>query len=210
MFAALGDPHRLSIAKALGRGDVSPRDLAAGLAMPSNLMAHHVAVLQDAGVVDKRRSESDKRRVYLRLTEAGWAVVRPEPLVARRVLFVCTHNSARSQFAEALWRRHSPLPARSAGTDPAPAIHPLARRVARTRGLDLGAASPRRLTAKDPQGALVVTVCDRADDELDGVDHLHWSIPDPAAHGKVADFERAFAAITARIDHLADLTKESR
>ncbi|MFG2053250.1 aquaporin [Micromonospora sp. NPDC048930] len=72
IHAALGDPARLAIVDALTLGDASPGEIAHTLDMPTNLVAHHVKVLTDAGLVAKGRSEGDRRRTYLRL--------RPEAL----------------------------------------------------------------------------------------------------------------------------------
>src|ERR1700758_5729023 len=67
MHAALADPARLRITDMLADGDASPSELAAMVAMPSNLLAHHLRVLQEAGLVSRRRSDGDRRRTYLRL-----------------------------------------------------------------------------------------------------------------------------------------------
>ena len=208
LHAALGDPHRLLIAEALADGDASPNRLGHDLGLASNLMAHHVSVLVDAGVITRSRSEADRRRVYLSLTPRGRAVLSPRLGQPHQVLFVCTHNSARSQFAEALWRSRSPIPASSAGTQPARRVHPMARRVAKSRGLDLRSA-PRELDVAEADDSLVVTVCDHADEELAGVEHVHWSVPDPAASGDIDRFEAAFDQISDRIDHLSAIEEPS-
>jgi ArsR family transcriptional regulator, arsenate/arsenite/antimonite-responsive transcriptional repressor / arsenate reductase (thioredoxin) len=67
VHAALADPGRLAITDALLLGDASPSELAALLAMPSNLLAHHLRTLEQAGVITRHRSEGDRRRAYLRL-----------------------------------------------------------------------------------------------------------------------------------------------
>src|ERR1700758_1777836 len=108
VHAALADPARLRIADALCDGDASPKQLGTMLAMPSNLLAHHLRVLEQAGIITRRRSEGDRRRTYLRLLpgaldQRGGPGGRP----ARRVLFVCTANSARSHLAAALWHQAS-------------------------------------------------------------------------------------------------------
>ncbi|TDB88979.1 ArsR family transcriptional regulator, partial [Actinomadura sp. KC216] len=51
VHAALGEPARLAIVDALLLGDASPGELGAGLGAPSNLVAHHLRVLAEAGVV---------------------------------------------------------------------------------------------------------------------------------------------------------------
>ena len=67
MHAALADPARLRITDTLLTGDASPSELAAMLAMPSNLLAHHLHVLEQAWIITRRRSEGDRRRTYLQL-----------------------------------------------------------------------------------------------------------------------------------------------
>ena len=66
--AALGDPLRLQIVDPLAWGDLTPGDLAAALGLTSNLLAHHLGVLEAAGLVSRRRSEADRRRSYVSLT----------------------------------------------------------------------------------------------------------------------------------------------
>ena len=73
------------------------------LGMPANLVTHHVNVLEETGLVLRSRSEGDRRRTYLRLIpEALAALTRPAFAPSSRVVFVCTHTSARSQLAAAL------------------------------------------------------------------------------------------------------------
>ncbi|MFI5068670.1 MAG: MarR family transcriptional regulator, partial [Streptosporangiales bacterium] len=125
MHAALADLARLQITDTLLAGDASPSELAAMLAMPSNLLAHHLHVLEQAGIITRRRSEGDRRRTYLQLIPGSLgSLAPPTARAALRVLFVCTANSARSHLAAALWRQASNVPAVSAGTHPASAIDP--------------------------------------------------------------------------------------
>lgn len=106
MHAALADPARLAISDALADGDAAPSELAALLGMPSNLMAHHLRTLEQAGIITRHRSEGDRRRTYLRLVPGALEDLAGTPhRAAQRVLFVCTANSARSHLAAALWRR---------------------------------------------------------------------------------------------------------
>jgi DNA-binding transcriptional ArsR family regulator len=103
VHAALGDPARLAIVDTLVLGEASPSELQQLLDMPSNLMAHHVRVLEKAGVVTRHRSEGDRRRTYLAPAPAALDALRPRVTrEAVRVVFVCTENSARSQLAAAL------------------------------------------------------------------------------------------------------------
>jgi protein-tyrosine-phosphatase/DNA-binding transcriptional ArsR family regulator len=205
VHAALGDPGRLAIVDALLLGEASPSELQHLLDMPSNLMAHHVRVLEKAGVVTRHRSEGDRRRTYLAL--APGALGSLHPAAARdavRVVFVCTQNSARSQLAAALWSGESPVPATSAGTHPARAVHPGAIAVARRRNIPLAPAVPCHVTDVLHPDDVVVTVCDSAHEELGaGPDRLHWSIPDPARSGDAAAFDRAVDELTDRVTRLA-------
>jgi protein-tyrosine-phosphatase len=201
--AALSDSVRLRIVDTLCLGDVAPVELQRDLGIASNLLAHHLAVLERAGLVTKHRSEADRRRSYLRLRDGAFDGLLPVPaLTANRVVFVCTGNSARSQFAAALWSQASALPVASAGTHPADRIAPGALATARRHGLELR-DTPRNLTDVAVSGDLIVTVCDAAHEELGGADRLHWSIPDPVADGHKAAFEVAFTDIAARITDLA-------
>jgi protein-tyrosine-phosphatase/DNA-binding HxlR family transcriptional regulator len=206
VHAALGDPARLAIVDALMAGDGSPGDLARALDLTTNLFAHHVNVLAEVGLVVRIRSEGDRRRVYLRLVPdvlsgptaaAGW--------VAPRVVFVCTHNSARSQLAAALWTRRSAVPAASAGTMPARRVHPRAVRVARRHGLSLERARPVHLSEVVGRDDLVIAVCDNAHEQLreSAGPQLHWSVPDPARVDTDAAFETAYRDLASRIDRLA-------
>lgn len=146
IHGALGDPHRLAIVDALAASDLAPSEVREMLAIESNLLAHHLDVLSDAGVVERTLSHGDRRRRYLHLRrEALAAIAQPLTIAASGVLFVCTANSARSQLAAALWNARHSVPAASAGTEPAERVHPHARRAAARRGLDLAGARPRAL-----------------------------------------------------------------
>lgn len=186
-------------------GDRTFQELAATVDLPGNAAAHHLAVLDSAGLIERRSSEGDRRRRYISL--------RPEPLrgliqlprlVPSAVLFVCTHNSARSQFAAALWARRTGRPADSAGTDPADRVHPLAVRAAADFDLDLQGAVPKGYAAIAGAPDLVITVCDRARESglPFAAQTLHWSVPDPVRVGTRAAFRSAFTEIANRVDHL--------
>jgi protein-tyrosine-phosphatase/DNA-binding transcriptional ArsR family regulator len=204
LHAALADPARLRIVDVLSLGDASPSELAALLDMRSNLLAHHLRALEAAGLVARRRSEGDRRRTYARLVPGALAELLPAAAPsAQRVLFVCTANSARSQLAAALWRRASAVPAASAGTHPAERINPGAAEIAQRRGLPLEQAAPARLDDVLRGGDYVVTVCDRAHEELGALPALHWSIPDPARDGTPTAFERAYDEVAARVGAFA-------
>ena len=203
VHAALGDPARLQIVDMLLLGDASPSEVAAQLGMPSNLLAHHLKVLENARVVSRHRSEGDRRRTYMRLTGSALDVRWSTSLPPERVVFVCTANSARSHLASALWRRASAIPSISAGTHPAERIDPGAIDVAHRQGLSLPRARPRHVEDVVAEGDLVVSVCDLAHEELGRLSHLHWSIPDPVRVGTAPAFDTAYAEIEHRVAELA-------
>jgi protein-tyrosine-phosphatase len=216
VHAALADPGRLAIVDALLLGEASPTELQQLLAMPSNLLAHHVRTLEKAGVLTRHRSEADRRRTYLALALGAFNTLRPVKVYeAVRVVFVCTHNSARSQLAAALWNDTSPVPATSAGTHPAPAVHPGAIAAAQRHRVPLAPAAPRHIDdvlGSDPSvDDLVITVCDAAHEKLAGLrglpdpvaDRLHWSIPDPARTGQDTAFDRVVTELADRIARVA-------
>jgi protein-tyrosine-phosphatase/biotin operon repressor len=206
VHAALGEPARLAIVDTLAVGDASPGEIARALGMPTNLVAHHVNVLRDAGVVVRTRSEGDRRRTYLRLDPQVLASLTPPPLdPAERVVFVCTHNSARSQLAAALWQARTGQPVASAGTQPAKRVHPRAVKIAHRHGLILDAAGTAHVTDVVHDGDLVIAVCDNAHEDLTGPvrPRLHWSVPDPVRVGTDAAFESAYRDLADRIDRVA-------
>ncbi len=204
VHAALADPSRLRITDTLLAGDAAPSELAAMLAMPSNLLAHHLHVLEQAGIITRRRSEGDRRRTYLQLIPGALdSLSTPAARAALRVLFVCTANSARSQLAAALWRSASTVPAISAGTHPAAAIDPGAIAAAERHGLPLPRVRPRHISDIRRPGDLVITVCDLAYEELGETLAVHWSIPDPVPAGDPGSFDSALAQLADRVERMA-------
>jgi protein-tyrosine-phosphatase len=204
IHAALGDAARLAIVDGLMVGDASPGEIAEWLNLPTNLVAHHLKVLQAAGVLTRHRSEGDARRSYVRLVPETLATIRPPRLPpVERVVFVCTHNSARSQLAAALWAGRSDVPAASAGTEPARRIHPRTTAVARRHGLALLSKTTADVAAVVHDRDLVVAVCDNAHEHLPrDPGRLHWSVPDPARTNTDAAFEAAYAELSGRVDRL--------
>lgn len=210
--AALSDISRLAIVDVLRAGDASPSELQELVGLPSNLLAHHLAVLQRVSLVRRRGSDADRRRSYVQLVRANL----PHPLLdtwawgdVKDVVFVCTANSARSQLAAALWNARLDVSDRggaaatSAGTHPAERVDPRAVVAARRRGLVLR-GRPAGLVAHAVERSLLVTVCDKAHEELvattSPVAHrLHWSVPDPVSVGTEAAFEGAADELDARI-----------
>jgi len=108
----------------------------------------------------------------------------------KRVLFVCVHNSARSQMAEAFLRQMAGdrFEVESAGFEPAP-LNPLAVKVMAEAGLDISGQKAKSVFEKYRSGELfdyVISVCDEASAQrcpvFPGITaRLSWSFPDPAS-----------------------------
>ena len=128
----------------------------------------------------------------------------------RRVLFLCTHNSARSQMAEALLRAKAGdrFEVASAGTE-ATHVRPLAVKAMAEIGIDLGGHTSKTLDRFVQQPwDFVITVCDSANEACPvfpaAAKRLHWSFPDPSqATGddeqRLAVFQQVRDQIEARI-----------
>ena len=190
-------------------GDASPSELGVRVGLSSNLLAHHLRVLEEAGVVRRVRSEGDRRRSYVQLRTDHPVVLAaatsPTGLQpAPRVVFVCTANSARSQLAAATWNQiSSSIPAASAGTRPGTRIHPRTIATAERHRLRLSAARPVGIQDQLHPGDLIVAVCDNAHEELGhDLPRLHWAVPDPVRVDTDAAFEAAFTTITRRVRQL--------
>jgi protein-tyrosine-phosphatase/DNA-binding transcriptional ArsR family regulator len=233
LIRLLADDVRWALLRALARGDHQVNELVDRLGQPMNLVSYHLKKLRAHGLVTARRSEADARDVYYTLdlerlrrelgtigpalhpalaTVGGPAhPFDPAHLPPRRVLFVCTHNSARSQMAEGLLRHLSGgrLEVTSAGSHPT-VVHPDAIRTLAGMGIDIRAQRTRSLD--DVRGQTfdtVITVCDRAREVCPTFpgegERLHWGFPDPAAiaddEARAAAFERTARGLQTRIAH---------
>jgi arsenate reductase (thioredoxin) len=102
----------------------------------------------------------------------------------KRILVLCTGNSARSQIAEALFRAKAPdrLEVQSAGIKPK-GLNPLAVQVMNEIGIDISHQKSKDVTQfENEKFDLVLTVCDNAKEScpvFPGARMLHWTIPDP-------------------------------
>jgi protein-tyrosine-phosphatase/DNA-binding MarR family transcriptional regulator len=208
-YAALGDPTRLAIVDVLARSDRTSLELQHTTRLNSNLLAYHLDVLEHAGLITRCPSSGDRRRRYVRLhRDALDELTPPAPISAQPALFICTQNSARSQLAAALWRQMTAEPAASAGTFPAARVHPGALAAGRRAGLDLSGAHPQRLSQVAVLPDLVVTVCDRAHEELQpATTWLHWSVPDPVIRASRAAFDGTVAQLRDRISALVGIPR---
>jgi arsenate reductase (thioredoxin) len=129
----------------------------------------------------------------------------------QRVLFLCTHNSARSQMAEGFLRAMAGdrFDAQSAGTEKT-AVNPLAIRVMAERGIDIGRHTSKLLAGLMHESwDYLITVCDDANERCPFVPgphkRLHWSFADPSrASGseehRLATFRRVRDQIEARLE----------
>ena len=115
------------------------------------------------------------------------ALAQAEGLVAKdqpEVLFVCVHNSGRSQMAAGLVRMRSQgrIHVRSAGSDPGEQINPAVVEVMRELGVDLSEAFPKPLTDEFVKAAdVVITMgCGDACPIYPGKKYADWKLDDPA------------------------------
>jgi arsenate reductase (thioredoxin) len=104
----------------------------------------------------------------------------------QRVLFLCTHNSARSQMAEGFLRRLAGdrFEVASAGTE-ATRVHPLAVQAMAEVGVDLSQHTSKVVDQfLNQTWDYVITVCDAANEACpvfpNKSNRLHWSFPDPS------------------------------
>lgn len=135
-----------------------------------------------------------------------------KPEGARRLLILCTGNSARSQIAEALLSRkgRGRFEVASAGSRPAARVNPLAIEVLAEAGIDWSGKVPRGIEdVGSQQWDFVITVCDRAREAcpiFPGTPILaHWGMPDPAEvegdHAvRLRAFQDTLTVLARRID----------
>lgn len=117
-----------------------------------------------------------------------------------RVLFLCTHNQARSQMAEAILRAlgGDKYEVFSAGTQPASGIHPMAVHALEKLNIGVGDQKPKHLNEFIGQEFdYIITVCDRArgacPDFPGDPEKLHWDFPDPVGYeGPTSEWQEVF------------------
>ena len=238
-LAALGHPGRLAVFRLLMRfapQGVRPTEMAEALGFKQNTLSNHLSELETAGLIQaERRGRSVFYCVRLEqvsdligylVNDAGrgrpdvsWALLRTERRGPRdqfwNVLFICSGNSARSIFAEAILRDAGKgrFEAFSAGTRPALQVNPHVIEVLAQARLDVSGLRSKHLSEFARPGApvmdFVFTVCDTAAAEdcapWPGQPMTaHWGIPDPVkASGDGAQtflaFGRAFSDLQRRI-----------
>ena len=249
-FATLGHPDRLAVFRLLMRfapQGVRPTEIAEALDFKQNTLSHHLADLTASGLVGvSRQGRSLFYAVDLDAAEAliGYLALdvgraRPDLLssllTSRKdsamrdtdfdVLFICSGNSARSIFAEALLRDlgQGKFQAFSAGYRPGTTLNPFALEVLQRNGHDIAGLRAKHVSEFQQPGSIVMdfvfTVCDTAAMEecppwpgqpITG----HWGLPDPVkATGTEAEkalvFAQTYAALRRRIAAFVELPFES-
>ena len=226
---------------------VRPTEIAASLGLKQNTLSHHLADLTASGLVQvQRRGRSLFYSVDLDATESliGYLALdvgraRPDllaPLIAARqerpmrdtefaVLFICSGNSARSIFAEALLRDlgRGKFQAYSAGLKPNSDPNPFALEVLKRNGHDVSGLRSKHLSEFQQPGVpvmdFVFTVCDTAAAEecppwsgqpITG----HWGLPDPVKSTgtdaeKALVFAQTYGALRRRIAAFVELPFEA-
>jgi len=250
-FATLGHPGRMAVFRLLMRfapQGVRPTEIAEALGLKQNTLSHHLADLAASGLVQVTRvGRSLYYAVDLDTTEGliGYLALdvgraRPDllaPLLSAPkdtaqmdpnipdtdfdVLFICSGNSARSIFAEALLRDlgQGKFQAFSAGTRPNTQMNPFALEILKRNGHDTSGLRSKHISEFQRPGAIVMdfvfTVCDTAAAEecppwpgqpITG----HWGLPDPVkASGTDAEkalvFAQTYAALRRRITAFVEL-----
>ena len=253
-FATLGHPDRLAVFRLLMRfapQGVRPTEIAGALGLKQNTLSHHLADLTASGLIGARREgRSLFYSVDLDMTEGliGYLALdvargRPDllaPLLSAPkdaaemdmnipdtdfdVLFICSGNSARSIFAEALLRDlgKGKFQSFSAGTRPNSALNPFALEILKRNGHDTSGLRSKHISEFQQPGSIVMdfvfTVCDTAAAEecppwpgqpITG----HWGLPDPVkATGTDAEkalvFAQTYAALRRRIQTFVELPFE--
>jgi protein-tyrosine-phosphatase len=223
-FRALADETRLAVLRLLSLTDLRGGEIVAALGLPGNAVSYHLKMLRELGLLRDRRSHADGRDIYYSLdvdrlhtlylqagrtlyptliadesADAGKVAGPAEPLL--RVLFVCTHNSARSQLAEAILRQvgGATVQSCSAGGQPT-AVHPMAVALLQEHAIDPGHYTAKSLDRfADATFDYVITVCDRMREDCPTfpgtAQRVHWSLGDPASISNEAERAAAFLVL---------------
>lgn len=215
---------RWQILTLLAESDRRVQELVTLLERPINLVSYHLRLLREAGLVREHRSAADARDLYYTVTLAyvaqqfravgtelhpalACSSIPPRQTPAQ-ILFLCTHNSARSQMAEALLRMQAgdrPIQVMSAGSYPG-TVAPEAICAMDRLGIDISKQQSKHLDVfRHHSFHYVVTVCDQVREECPSFpgdpNIIHWSIPDPST--RVGTPEERLAVFTATAQELA-------
>lgn len=228
ILTLLGHPVRWQLLMALVHSDRRAQELVELLERPQNLVSYHLLQLRQSGLVRDRRSRADRRGIYYsldlerarQLYFAAGQSLHPafgekalpsdkmvSPGIKPRVLFLCTHNSARSQMAEGLlrWRSGENIDVFSAGTEPG-VVHPLAIQALRELNIDISQHRSKSLQEFLRQDFdYIITVCDRVREACPvfpgDPQQIHWSFTDPVeVEGSESERLAAFREIALQLN----------
>ncbi len=213
------DVARLRLVVALRRLGLAPADAGrlAGLCLEHGAIDADLAPMLAAqrAAIARQRSDLDRLEgelldLEMTIAAAGRATRRERSVAPIRVLFVCTHNSARSQLAEALLARYggADFEVHSAGTEQTQ-VSPYAVRVLAEQGIDWSHARSKPITEfLDQRFDYVITVCDRARETCPvfpgSLNTMHWGLDDPAEvqgtdEERLAAFRHTAVELTSRL-----------
>ena len=186
-------------------GDASPSELAAMLAMPSNLLAHHLHVLEQAGIITRRRSEGDRRRTYLQLIPGALdSLAAPTARAGAGGCCSCAPPTPRARTwpprcgaGPATSRRHRPEPIRRRRSIRARSPPPNAT-ACRCPGCGPGTSA-----RSGSDGDLVITVCDLAHEELGEAAGGALVRPRPGSGRRPGQLRRGASPASRRVGRLA-------
>ena len=225
------DLARLRLVVALRRLGLAPEDAgrlarlclergAVDLDLAPMLADQRAAISRQRADLD--RLEGELLDLELTIAAARRATRKEQRLVADpiRVLFVCTHNSARSQIAEALLERYGgpDFEVSSAGTE-ATRVNPYAVRVLAEQGIDWSSARSKLIDEfLDQTFDYVITVCDRARQTCPvfpgSQNTLHWGLDDPSEvegteEEKLAAFRRTATELSVRLRPFVEIARRA-
>lgn len=238
VFVLMAHEVRWQLLRLLAFSDYRVQELVQLVERPLNLVSYHLKQLREQQLVVERRSSADARDVYYHLDLdrlhslyiAGGDSLHPVVTQSNasskaqqhegappsaRILFLCTHNSARSQMAEGIAQALGlgRIAAFSAGSEPS-MVHPDAVSVLKRLDIDISQQVSKHMDQFSGQSFdYIITVCDRVRETCpifpDDPERIHWSFPDPAAIDDPDERHRQFQTIARelvmRMRHLITL-----
>lgn len=222
----LDDDLRWDLIATLSETDARLRELVFQLKQPSERIRAALEPLLEQGLVRQHQSDAKRDEVYYQLDlektrdafqALGYALhpalvaTEPDeteirlPVVKPRVLFLCTHNSGRSQMAEGLLRSFGKgaVESFSAGTEPS-RVNPLAVETLQRMGVDISEQRSKHLEEfLDQPFDYVVTVCDSAREVCPAFPgaqrQIHWSTQDPSVINGDTPRRKAFQQVASEL-----------
>jgi protein-tyrosine-phosphatase len=239
-FRLLADDTRLTIIRMLAVNDLRAGEIVERLRAPQNAVSYHLRQLREVGLLRDRRGGYDARDVYYSVDldrlqtlymaaghslhpglapaaeergqdeTAGDEIAQP-----LRILFLCTHNSARSQLAEAIACKigGDAVEALSAGSEVSE-LHPLTVQLLREWDIDTSAHYSKTLDQfLGQEFDYIITTCDRANESCPvfpgDPKRIHWSFPNPKAiedpEAQIKAFQTIRQELCTRVRYLLTL-----